>query len=560
MSDSAPPPLPSSPGPPGSETNHALANAALVAVCLLFAFGLVWTAWLSDDAYITFRSMDHFVHGRGLGWNVAERVQAFTNPLWLLLLAPFYGLTGSAYWVALVAGAVGTTWAITWLVRSASCRAAAALGVLVLAGSKAFLEYSTSGLENPLLHVAFVGTVLAFLNVADPVKRAGYVAFGSSIAFLTRPDALLLTGVLCVAAWLAAPSLRTTGRMFLGWLPALAWEAFSVIYFGTWLPNTAIAKLGGDLPQEEVLQQGLAYLGNSLRWDPLTLTAIAVALLAYVPWPGRGRGREAVVALALSLQLVYVVKVGGDFMSGRFLTGPLVVAVLLLVRLRPSRNALLVGAVAAAGLATYHDRSPWRPRPATLAFMDAEDPSGVTDERAVYFGYTGLVSAGHPAWGRLADGAAYPPAVKAHADYESGERVIVERRIGMLGFFAPPDLHIIDGLGLADPLLARLPLTGLSGGPLFRHRVDALGRFWRIGHLRRDPPSGYAQSVETDGNKLKDPALARYYDAVRSLTRAPVWSPERWRVLLSFHRGAYREDLAEWRRGQPERELRRRTE
>ena len=555
MSDvtQSPPPLP-------AKADTPLATAALAAVCLAFGFGLVWTAWISDDAYITFRSMDHFVHGRGLGWNVAERVQAFTNPLWLLLLSPFYALTGSAYWVSLAASAICGAWAITWLVRSASCRAVAALGVLTLAGSKAFLEYSTSGLENPLLHVAFVGTVAAFLNVTDPVKRAGYVAFGSSVAFLTRPDALLLTGVLCVAAWLAAPSLRTTGRMLIGWVPALAWEAFSVVYFGTWLPNTAIAKLGGDLPKGEVVGQGFAYLANSLRWDPLTLVTIAAALCAYAPWPGRVRRRELIVAFALLLQLIYVVKVGGDFMSGRFLTGPLVVAVALLVRLRPRRAALVVGAVAVAGLATYHERSPWRPRPSAAAFIGAEDPSGVTDERAVYFGFTGLMSLGHPSWGRLVDGADYPPARLVREKFESGERVVVERRIGMLGFFAPPGLHIIDGLGLADPLLARLPLTGLNGGPLFNHRLDSKGRFWRIGHLRRGLPPGYLQSVKSDENKMRNAALARYYDAVRSLTRAPIWSRERWRVLMSFHRGDYRDDLAEWRREQPERELRRRGE
>ncbi len=548
------------PTPPAEPSNGALATVALAAVCLLFAFGLAWTAWISDDAYITFRCMDHFVHGRGLGWNLAERVQAFTNPLWLLLLAPFYAATGNAYWVGLVAGALVTAACIVGLVRSASCRAVASVGVLILAGSKAFLEYSTSGLENPLLHVAFIGTVAAFLSVKDPVKRAGYVAFGSSVAFLTRPDGLLLTGILCVAAWLGAPSVRTTGRMLLGWLPALAWEAFSVVYFGTWLPNTAIAKLGGDLPDGEVVQQGLSYLANSARWDPLTLTTIAAALVLFAPWPGRPRRKEAIVAFALLAQLIYVVKVGGDFMSGRFLTGPLVVAVLLLVRLRPSRRSLAVVAALALGLATFHDRSPWRPRPDSLAFLDADDPSGVTDERAVYFGFTGALSSGHTSWGRLADGAEYPPSIAAAQRLEDGERVQVERRIGMLGFFAPPEVHIVDALGLADPLLARLPLTGLGGGPLFNHRVDARGRFWRIGHLRRDIPRGYVQSVKLDENKLKDPALARYYDAIRSLTRAPVWSRERWRTMLSFHLGEFQSDLAQWRSEQPERELRKRAE
>jgi arabinofuranosyltransferase len=47
-------------------------------------------AWLCDDAYITFRTVDNFIHGYGLTWNVAERVQAYTHPLWMLLLSGVY--------------------------------------------------------------------------------------------------------------------------------------------------------------------------------------------------------------------------------------------------------------------------------------------------------------------------------------------------------------------------------------------------------------------------------------------------------------------------------------
>ena len=55
---------------------------------------LIRTAWLSDDAYITFRTADNFIHGYGLVWNTAERVQTYTHPLWLALLTPAFALTG----------------------------------------------------------------------------------------------------------------------------------------------------------------------------------------------------------------------------------------------------------------------------------------------------------------------------------------------------------------------------------------------------------------------------------------------------------------------------------
>ena len=53
----------------------------------LFSLLLVSSAWMHDDAYITFRTIDNFVNGLGLTWNPAERVQAYTHPLWMLVNA-----------------------------------------------------------------------------------------------------------------------------------------------------------------------------------------------------------------------------------------------------------------------------------------------------------------------------------------------------------------------------------------------------------------------------------------------------------------------------------------
>ena len=68
---------------------------------LLFMVVLLRTAWLCDDAYITFRTVDNFIDGYGLRWNVAERVQTFTHPLWLFVLSAAYAFTGELYYTPL---------------------------------------------------------------------------------------------------------------------------------------------------------------------------------------------------------------------------------------------------------------------------------------------------------------------------------------------------------------------------------------------------------------------------------------------------------------------------
>lgn len=48
---------------------------------LVFAVIASKCARVTDDAYITFRTVDNFIHSYGLTWNTAERVQVYTHPL-----------------------------------------------------------------------------------------------------------------------------------------------------------------------------------------------------------------------------------------------------------------------------------------------------------------------------------------------------------------------------------------------------------------------------------------------------------------------------------------------
>lgn len=51
----------------------------------LFVAALLRTAWLCDDAFISYRTSDKIINGFGAVWNTAERVQAYTHPLWMWL-------------------------------------------------------------------------------------------------------------------------------------------------------------------------------------------------------------------------------------------------------------------------------------------------------------------------------------------------------------------------------------------------------------------------------------------------------------------------------------------
>jgi arabinofuranosyltransferase len=111
-------------------------SALLVKTVLLVLFGVVVikTAWLSDDALITMRTVDNFVSGYGPRWNVSERVQTFTHPLWMFLLAVPYSVTREPFFTTLSVS-IGLSLLSVWIVLfriAASWRSAVVGGVVVI--------------------------------------------------------------------------------------------------------------------------------------------------------------------------------------------------------------------------------------------------------------------------------------------------------------------------------------------------------------------------------------------------------------------------------------------
>jgi arabinofuranosyltransferase len=481
---------------------------------LAAAVVVVRSAWVCDDAYITFRTIDNFYEGYGLRWNVAERVQSFTHPLWLLLVGAAFGLTGEPYFTSLALSVLLTLATLLILgARIASSTMAAVLAVGILLLSKGFVEYSASGLENPLSHLLIALFVLVYWTAPATARWVGRLSIITSLLLLTRLDlALLVVPALVVRMWRASDWPRTIAATAAGFLPLVLWELFSLVYYGFAFPNTAYAKLSTGTPSSELALQGMFYLVDSAMSDPLTLTAIAAACAVAWRLPAWQGGP---LVLGVLLYLGYVVRIGGDFMSGRFLTGPLLAAVLVLARIpwpiTGVRWLVPMGAVALAGLSAPHPAMP------DGVDYGAVAPSGITDERRFYYWSTGLM--------QVFRGVTLPdmPWVHEGRAARGGPPVIVQGAIGFFSYFAGPSIFVIDYHGLADPLLARLPASAR----------------WRVGHFTRRIPAGYEASVLSDEIHLEDPGLAIYYRVLRLVTRGPLFSRERLGAVIAVNLGRY---------------------
>lgn len=149
-------------------------KALVLPFLVLYAFLVIRTSWVSDDAIITFRSLENFLHGYGPVFNIGERVQTFTHPLWFLIQAaanfvfnlwksnPFG--QGQMYFLnVFMSITISILMAMVFAFKLASSTKGAILGLLVFSVSKAFIDYSTSGLENPLTHFILLLFTLVYL-------------------------------------------------------------------------------------------------------------------------------------------------------------------------------------------------------------------------------------------------------------------------------------------------------------------------------------------------------------------------------------------------------------
>ena len=505
-------------GSPDARGRLRAEEGVLIASLCLYLVVLFRTAWVSDDAYITFRTISNFASGHGLTWNVGERVQAYTHPLWMFVISAGVYFTHEFYFTSLAFSILLSLAAAAVLARFvATTPMAAVLGLAGLFGSRAYVDYSTSGLENPLTYLLLAVYLAIYFRPADRRWRLIALSTVAALLALNRLDSLLLVlPSLLYAAWRERwkPALRAFA---LGFLPLLGWEAFSMVYYGFPLPNTAYAKLATGLPPSELWQQGFYYLLNSLNVDPLTPTLILAGLAAaYIMM----RGASVAIALGVLVYLLYVVRIGGDFMSGRFLAAPLVLCAGLLSRSQLSDRwavaALVV--VVAAGFAAPH--------PTLLSGADYGSQSeawidawGISDERAVYYPSTGLLQAR-----RHVDMPNHAWVHEGLAIRGQAGAAVLPVGAGFFGFFAGPDLHLVDLVGLADPLLARLPATPSP--------------FWRIGHFERRIPEGYLETLRSGENRIVEPHLAEYYDKLSLIVSGPLFDRERWAAIWQINLGA----------------------
>ncbi|MEO0595453.1 MAG: hypothetical protein AAF126_05030, partial [Chloroflexota bacterium] len=409
---------------------------------------------------------------------------------------------------------------VVWLlVRHAESPASAVLVLTVLMLSSAFVDYATSGLENPLTFLLLAGFGTLFLRSDFNTRDLSILSLLASLALVNRLDTALFYAPALLYAFLSAKNKPSAFFvMALGQLPIILWEIFSLIYYGFPFPNTYYAKIGNGIPQSELWVQGFAYLRDSLFYDPLTLTIVAVSVMTC--FIGVHRWRKVMLAIGAVLYIFYITRIGGDFMSGRFFAAPLVVAVVLISQVKfdwhlPQGRTAFAGALVSILLIGFMSPLPTF-RIGTPEMGDFRE-TGIADER-IYYSARGNSIA-------LQSRFTYILQLSDSTDVWSPSEALTGFAIGGLGLRVDQDSYLIDPWALGDPLTARLPAA-----------YDAA---WRVGHFERTIPAGYQQTLNSGYNQLSDPALTQYYDVLMLITRGDIWDSERLQAIWDMNTGQY---------------------
>ena len=544
---------------------------------------LAWlssVAWfLTDDAFISFRYTRNLLEGHGLVFNPGERVEGYTNFLWILELAAIWGIFGIrpehvAPWLS-VAYTVATIAAILWWVSrlpSLQYRGLTSwMAIGLLCSSATFAVWTSGGgLETRQFTFFIVAAVICLGLDANSTRGLLAASLFLAAAELTRPEGLLLAA--CCFAWFTAQRLVTEGKVNARLarqmlylvapfaLLVFAHFLFRYAYYGEWLPNTYYAK-----HIRPWYESGFRYL-----WAAALETGLYLLLpLAYIAlrtrWQNHRDGLYVLALLCIAAHMAYLLPIGGDLFEYRPLDfyWPLLAV--------PAAEGIsLLGFRVAAGLRKIPRVPGWATagEAYALAFFlpvlfYANTIQGVllVEGAAIRENFNRFhITLAEENAGWLLNGPGMPAIVAisnelrgqsarqlvggrvgSHREvaywrmniwepYEKMERGFIPgdalMRHGALGiFYYVPDLKIIDPYGLTDATVARTPVTSSNRDREMAHDRNPTPRIPQAeGCQLWDIPSGFQRHRCTENGKFRRQIRPQPLDALQCRQRTVGYS------------------------------------
>jgi len=316
------------------EPNGAKIVIALLVIMVIFVIHSQSMDFIQDDAFISFRYVQNFINGRGLVFNPGERVEGYTNFLWIMLLALFTRLGLDVILISKLLGVASGCATLFLLYKistfvflkekeskghtgSSKSHAAnqsqkviapgwlfALAPPLLLALNGSFAYWSTSGLETTFFTVMVLLAVYAYFT--DEKLAIVFAAISS----LIRPEGVLIFAIIMAHKFLfQRDSFKHCLSHVVGFIVLLLpFLLFKTTYYGDLLPNPFYAKTGFSA---EYWMTGLSYFWLFVKHYGLWGALYVIPLVTYRHLGVKGR----VIPQLVFLYTFYIILMGGDVLQ-----------------------------------------------------------------------------------------------------------------------------------------------------------------------------------------------------------------------------------------------------
>ena len=304
-------------------------------IFILFSLQLTLSSWLNDDIMLTLRTVLNFINGHGLVFNIGERVQAYTHPLWFFILSGAIFTTQEVFYTTLLTNSFFSVVSIFIIIKAYGIhRLPLSLYLLFfvfLTLSVCFIDYTSSGLENGLGFFLF-SLLFYYINKNKWI----FIPIISGFLFLTRMDYVILIAPFLIYYAFFKKDLLKNKILSLSTFISITfgWLIFSLVYYGSLFPNTYYAKTLFNIPSSIKNLNAGNYYKVFFQTDIFSASYI-ILFFVFILYSYYKRGmtesqysskevktRELLTSISVSLYLLYILSIGGGYLMGRFLSIP----------------------------------------------------------------------------------------------------------------------------------------------------------------------------------------------------------------------------------------------
>jgi len=259
-----------------------------VAMLILLLAGHAYFEYTTDDSYISFRYARNLAEGNGLVWNPGERLESYSNFLWVVLLSLAHTIGLNIVFTAKILGilsGIGILILSYWLARELGRPKVSPylwIAPILLVYNRDFLFWMGSGMETAFYAFLVLAAICRYFIEIRTNDRKPISAILFFLVAITRPEGIVF--YLATVVYDISYLRRYSWRSYLVFFILLAaYHVWRIVYFGDVLPCPYYAKIGGD----ERFRAGVEYLSNYfIKYLPFL--AVLSLLLLFPPGdPGK---------------------------------------------------------------------------------------------------------------------------------------------------------------------------------------------------------------------------------------------------------------------------------